>query len=249
MTYVHSRLGRVIRYYDVIGQVQLSEYDRSTGKLAYTELGVPGTGGYVRSDFTYNDRGLTQRISTVDGSNGKVSIQLEYDALGRETLRMFDFNGTQSWLKQVWNNLDQVEQRELSEGSAPGETLLRDENYRYELRGRLEEYWCEGPQSPVDPYGNVISEQIFFFDALDNHEEVRTTFIKGSATETNRAQFEYTGEDPTQLTAVVNSHVDYPDAVLEYDANGNLIKDEEGRALSYDLLSRLVEVSGASPSN
>ncbi|WP_434572456.1 RHS repeat domain-containing protein [Pseudomonas sp. Z3-8] len=249
MTYVHSRLGRIIRYYDVIGQVQLSEYDRTTGKLAYTELGVPGTGGYVRSDFTYNVQGLTERISTVDGSNNKVSIQLEYDALGRETLRTFDFNGARSWLKQVWNNLDQVEQRELSEGSAPGETLLRDENYRYELRGRLEEYWCDGPQSPVDPYGNVISEQVFFFDALDNHEEVRTTFIKGSATEINKAQFEYTGEDPTQLTAVVNSHVDYPDITLEYDANGNLIKDEEGRALSYDLLSRLVEVSGPSPSN
>ncbi|WP_434672593.1 RHS repeat domain-containing protein [Pseudomonas sp. R1-15] len=249
MTYVHSRLGRIIRYYDVIGQVQLSEYDRTTGKLAYTELGVPGTGGYVRSDFTYNVQGLTERISTVDGSNNKVSIQLEYDALGRETLRTFDFNGAQTWLKQVWNNLDQVEQRELSEGSAPGETLLRDENYRYELRGRLEEYWCDGPQSPVDPYGNVISEQVFFFDALDNHEEVRTTFIKGSATEINKAQFEYTGEDPTQLTAVVNSHVDYPDITLEYDANGNLIKDEEGRALSYDLLSRLVEVSGPSPSN
>jgi RHS repeat-associated protein len=47
-----------------------------------------------------------------------------------------------------------------------------------------------------------------------------------------------------QLTRVTNSHADYPNIELEYDANGNLIKDEEGRSLSYDLLSRLVEVSG-----
>jgi RHS repeat-associated protein len=88
-----------------------------------------------------------------------------------------------------------------------------------------------------------MTRQLFFFDALDNHEEVRTTFIKGQTTESNTARFEYNNPDPAQLTRVSNSHVDYPDIELEYDANGNLIKDEEGRTLSYDLLSRLVEVS------
>ena len=245
MSYVHSRLGRLIRYHDVTGQVQSFEYDRINGRLAYTQLGEQGSEHSIRSDFTYNDQGLTARIATVDGANSSAIIDLEYDALGRETLRVFDLNGSKSWLKQLWNGLDQIEQRELSEGASEGETLLRNETYRYELRGRLEEYRCEGPQSPVDPLGNHISRQLFFFDALDNHEQVRTTFIKGQATESNTARFEYNTPDPTQLTRVVNSHADYPDIELEYDANGNLIKDEEGRTLSYDLLSRLVGVSAS----
>lgn len=244
MVYVHSRLGRLIRYQDVTEQVQLFDYDLTNGRLTYTQLGQVGTDGYIRSDFTYNDQGLMKRIATVDSANSSAVIDLEYDALGRETLREFNLNGSKSWLKQVWNGLDQIVQRELSEGASQGDTLLRNETYRYELRGRLEEYRCEGPQSPVDPFGNRMTRQMFFFDALDNHEEVRTTFIKGQTTESNTARFEYSGPDPVQLTRVTNSHADYPNIELEYDANGNLIKDEEGRSLSYDLLSRLVEVSG-----
>ncbi|WP_338473794.1 RHS repeat-associated core domain-containing protein [Pseudomonas sp. MS646] len=245
MTYVHSRLGRLIRYHDVTGQVQSFEYDRTNGRLTHTQLAEPGANSYIRSDFTYNDQGLMARIATVDAANTSATIELEYDAQGRETLRTFHLNGSRSWLKQCWNSLDQIEQRELSEGASVGETVLRNETYRYELRGRLEEYRCEGPQVPADPFGNPMSRQLFFFDALDNHEEVRTTFKKGQASESNTARFFYENLDPVQLTRVTNSHADYPDIELEYDANGNLIKDEEGRTLVYDLLSRLVEVSGS----
>ncbi|MBV4496811.1 sugar-binding protein [Pseudomonas sp. SWRI12] len=244
MTYVHSRLGRLIRYQDVTGQVQVFDYDRTNGRLNYTQLSVVGNESYIRSDFTYNGQGLMERIETVDYGNTTVIIDLEYDALGRETLRTFNLNGSTSWLKQVWNGLDQIERRELSEGASQGDTLLRKETYSYELRGRLEEYRCEGPQAPVDPFGYPMTRQLFFFDALDNHDRVRTFFIKGQTTEDNTAIFVYNNPDPAQLTRVTNSHADYPDIELEYDANGNLIKDEEGRTLSYDLLSRLVEVSG-----
>lgn len=244
MTYVHSRLGRLIRYQDVTGQVQVFDYDRVNGRLNATQLGIQGTESYIRSDFTYNGQGLMERIATVDNGNATAMIDLEYDALGRETLRTFTLNGHRSWLKQRWNGLDQIEQRELTEGASQGDTLLRNETYQYELRGRLEEYQCEGPQSPVDPFGNRMTRQLFFFDALDNHEEVRTFFLNGQNPEDNRARFEYNNADPAQLSRVTNSHAAYPDIELEYDANGNLIKDEEGRTLSYDLLSRLVEVSG-----
>lgn len=245
MTYVYSRLGRLLRYHDVIGQTQLFQYDQTTGRLTFTQLGEKGSEGYVRSDFTYNAQGLTKSTSTVDSTDQQVSVELAYDDLGRETLRTFDLNGTRSWLEQVWNGLDQIEQRNLSEGASQGETALRDETYSYELRGRLEEYTCQGPQSPKDPYGNVMTRQVFFFDALDNHEQVRTTFIKGTATESNTARFEYTNTDPAQLTRITNSHADYPDIELEYDANGNLTRDEANRTLAYDLLSRLVEVGGS----
>lgn len=244
MTYVNSRLGRSIRYHDVIGQVQTFVYNQANGQLTHTELGAKGSDGYIRSDFTYNAQGLNKSITTVDATNQQVKIELEYDDHARETLRTFHLNGSTSWLKQEWNGLDQITRRELSEGTRPGEVIQREETYRYELRGRLEEYRCNGPLSPVDPYGNVMTRQLFFFDALDNHEEVRTTYIKGPGTETNIARFAYANTDPVQLSSITNNQPGYPDIQLEYDANGNLIKDEEGRTLSYDLLSRLVEVSG-----
>jgi YD repeat-containing protein len=245
MFYVYSRTGRLLRYTDVLGQTQHYEHD-DKGRMVWTELGDEGMPGYVKSVFTYNNQGLTASIHTVDSTaQQSLTITLEYDAQGRETLRVFDFGGSAQRLSQTWNGLDQVERRLLSEGAAAGGATLRDEKYEYELRGRLEYYTCTGPQSPVDPYGKTIQEQEFYFDALDNLEEVRTHFEGGS----NRAKHEYNKEDPAQLGAVTNTHADYLDVELNYDDNGNLLQDREW-ALGYDSLGRLATVStidGGSP--
>ncbi|MFU2326185.1 sugar-binding protein [Pseudomonas sp. NFX98] len=238
MEYVHSRTGRLLRYTDVLGQVQHYEHDAS-GRMIWTELGEEGTPGHVKSVFTYNDQGLTASIHTEDSTAGQsLTITLEYDSQGRETLRVFDFGGSAQRLSQTWNGLDQVERRLLSEGAAPDGATLRDERYEYELRGRLEYYTCAGPQSPVDPYGKTIQEQEFYFDAIDNLEEVRTHFQGGS----NRAKYVYNKEDPAQLGAITNTHADYPNAEQIYDDNGNLLQDREF-ILSYDYHGRLESVS------
>ena len=119
---------------------------------------------------------------------------------------------------------------------------LRDETFEYDPRGRLELYTATGPNSPLDPQGKQIQSQTFKFDALDNLTEVTTVFAGGS----NIALYEYNGEDPVQLSAVSNSHADYPARIeLDYDANGNLTVDEAGRLLDYDALGRLLSVSAA----
>ncbi|WP_160106990.1 hypothetical protein [Pseudomonas izuensis] len=184
---------------------------------------------------------MTERIHTEDTSAQlSLTTTLEYDPQGRETLRVFDFGNAAQRLSQTWNGLDQVERRLLSDGKNAGGATLRDENYEYELRGRLEWYTCAGPKSPVDPAGKVIKEQGFFFDALDNIEECRTVFAGGS----NTAKYLYDREDPVQLGAITNSHTDYKsfDAVLNYDDNGNLLQDREF-ILGYDGLGRLATVS------
>lgn len=238
MAYLYSRTGRLLRYTDVLGQVQHYEHD-DKGRMVWTELGVVGTAGHIRTDFTYNDQGLTTSIKTVDtAAQQSLTITLEYDAQGRETLRVFDFGASAQRLSQTWNGLDQVERRLLSEGAGAGGATLRDESYEYELRGRLEFYTSTGPQSPVDPYGKTIQEQEFYFDALDNLEEVRTRFAGGR----NIAKYSYDYEDPAQLSAVTNSHADYPNVQLNYDDNGNLLQDREW-ALGYDSLGRLSTVS------
>jgi YD repeat-containing protein len=155
-------------------------------------------------------------------------------------MRTFDFGGVVQTLTQSYNAVDALETRTLKEGAA----VLRDETFGYDTRGRLANYTCKGSHPPADPYGKSILSQSFRFDALDNLTRVLTTFEGGS----NLATYTYDETDPTQLVKVVNSHDDYAPKIIElnYDADGNLIADEQGRTLSYDALGRLTEVSGPS---
>jgi YD repeat-containing protein len=239
MAYDYSLKGRLLRYIDVLDQTQSFTYDEAT-RLIHTELGS------TSSTFTYDSLGQTSTISTHDSVSGqRVTISLEYDGFGRETKRTFDLDGVEQTLTQVYNEVDQLVQRTLSEGS----TLLRDETYSYDPRGRLVQYECEGSQAPVDPYGKVISSQVFRFDALDNLTRVTTLSADGGS---NVAVYAYQGADPAQLTKVTNTGDGYdPEIELIYDLNGNLVRDERGRVLEYDALSRLISVSalpGETPS-
>ena len=231
MNYVYSLNGRLLEYTDVLGQTQHSHYDRA-GRLECTELDL------ISSTFTYNDLGWLSSISTTERERG-VTTTLYYDDLGRETKRVFDLNGVRQTLDQTYNGVDALTQRTLKEGA----TLLRDETYDYDPRGRLEIYRCTGTQPPVDPYGQVISEQTFRFDALDNITRVLTV----STSSQNLARYSYDTLDPTQLQKVTNSDTShYPEEILlEYDADGNLTLDEQQRTLTYDALGRLMSVSVA----
>ncbi|VVO42749.1 hypothetical protein [Pseudomonas fluorescens] len=245
MYYDYSRLGLLLNYTDVLNQTQSYTYDNA-GRLERTCLGS------TSSDFTYDGLGQTSTISTYDSvSEQCVTISLEYDGLGRETKRTFDLDGVEQQLVQVYNKVDALVQRTLSQG----EELLRDETYEYDLRGRLVLYKCEGSQRPIDPYGKAIVSQIFRFDDMDNLTRVTTTYPgPGNTTSTNNATYTYEGVDPTQLSKVENSAIadGYTKVIeLKYDADGHMIRDEENRVLEYDALGRLTHVSalpGETPS-
>ncbi|MEE4663768.1 sugar-binding protein [Pseudomonas alliivorans] len=230
MQYRHSRLGRLLAYTDVLNQEQAYRYN-AAGQLEWTGLGT------TSSVFTYDALGRTASITTTDSAGGQqVVTRLEYDDLGREIRRGFDLDGVEQYLEQVYGDDDDMTERRLYEGAG----LLREELYRYDLRGRLTQYDCSGPQCPTDPYGKVITRQIFSFDALDNLTLVITSFDGGI----NRARYHYEGIDPVQLSRVENSHADYKTEIrLAYDDDGNLTVDEADRTLVYDALGRLVEVS------
>ena len=233
MQYQYSLDGLLLSYTDVVGATQTWTYD-SSGRLESTKAGT------LVSTFTYNALGQTASIETVDSAQAQsLRISLEYDDVGREVLRSFVLpGGVEQQLAQAYDAADHLQQRTLREGS----TLLRDETFEYDPRGRLELYTATGPNSPLDPQGKQIQSQSFKFDALDNLTEVTTVFAGGS----NIALYEYNGEDPVQLSAVSNSHADYPARIeLDYDANGNLTVDEAGRLLDYDALGRLLSVSAA----
>lgn len=111
------------------------------------------------------------------------------------------------------------------------------------MRGRLTRYDCTSQtgQTPQDRHGNHITRQEYDFDALDNITACRTWFADGSR---DSARFFFADDDPCQLVRVTHDHPSYPrDTELEYDADGNLLYDENGQRLAYDSLGRLLEVT------
>lgn len=230
MLYGTSHLGRQVRYTDVLGNVQQYLYDLA-GRLVYTELGT------TQSRFYYDDLGRTKQIATCDGDQ-TVTITMDFDPFERERTRTFKLNDVEQVLTQDYNEVDALVVRVLKEGAE----VLRNEECGYDPRNRLTTYRCSGSQPPIDPYGNAITAQTFRFDAKDNITQVLTTFAGGS----NLATYSYENTDPVQLSKVTNSNpaANYPAVInLEYDGNGNLVKDEQGRALEYDALNRLLSVS------
>lgn len=229
MFYVYSRLGRLRLYADVLEQNQGYTYD-AHGRLTQTSLDT------LCSDFTYDALGRTASIHTEDSASGQyVTVDLEYDDLGREILRTFNLNGTEQKLVQVYDDVDDMVKRTLSEGG----TVLRDEDYGYDARGRLVNYTCSGTLKPVGPEGDPIHAQTFIFDGMDNLTLVNTTTEKGIIL----AQYRYEGDDPVQLSRIVKSgYLPREEILLDYDPDGNLTFDEAGRTLLYDALGRLIEV-------
>lgn len=227
MEYQYSLRGRLLSYTDVLGQTQTYEYD-SAGRLVATGLDS------IVSSFTYDALGRMSTIQTRDNDE-QVHVTLTYDDFARETLRHFDFGTGSQDLSQEWTAVDRLSKRTLLEDGV----LLRDEDYEYDERYRLTGYTCAGVP-PLDAYGQPVQAQQFRFDAMDNITRVLTTFPGGQ----NRADYYYDNDDdPTQLTRVSNDHEAYPQEILlRYDADGNLVSDEQGRQLDYDALGRLLSV-------
>ncbi len=230
MHYQMSLRERDLSYTDVLGQTQHYTYN-AAGDLHETRLGD------LSASFHYDTLGRQIKVHTQDGAQ-YLTTTLAYDEFDREILRTFDINGTVQTLAQTYDVRDALVSRTLAEG----QTNLRAETYQYDDRARLEKYTSEGELSPIDPFGKVIQEQLFRMDELDNIIQVRTAFPEGR----NTARYLFgNAADPAQLTGIENDHADYQsgNVTLTYDDNGNLIKDEKQRALSYDPLGRLIEVN------
>ncbi|MDN4547558.1 RHS repeat-associated core domain-containing protein [Pseudomonas sp. C32] len=232
-TYTHSLAGRPLLYTDVLGNEHKTTYDDQGRPKSLMQ-------NQVEADFDYNSLGQLEAIHTHDRAKGHSLVtRLLYDDLGREVSRSFDSGGADlEALTSRYTLANKLAQRTLK----AGDKVLRDELFSYDVRGRLKEYRCEGTQKARDFQGNEIIRQTFVFDELDNVLTLETEF-PGS---TNLATYTYSPIDPTQLVEIAHSHEDYPATVtLQYDANGQLVRDEQARTLTYDSLGRLKQVAAA----
>ena len=231
--YTYSLSGRPLTCVDVLGNKHTTEYDTVGRPLSYEH-------DTVKATFAYNSLSQLVRVNAQDKSTGRTLITLlEYDDLGRETSRHFQLEDRPTRvLTSSYTLAGKLARKRLAEASS----VMRDEGFTYDSRGRLEHYVCSGSECPRDPYGKEIRSQRYTFDALDNILTLTTEFPGGS----NVASYTYDGDDPTRLIEIRHSHKDYPaPASLLYDVNGRLIKDEQSRSLTYDGFGRLTRVASA----
>ncbi|OOF91981.1 hypothetical protein ASPCADRAFT_9383 [Aspergillus carbonarius ITEM 5010] len=229
--YQYSMAGKMQRYVNPHKQTQAVKYDDS-GRLTCLEQ------GNIQVSFTYDKSSRLSKYSVIDEGGTCLEFSLVYDEFGRETDRVIRREGEILYrVHQTYSPTALIETREV-EGNEDG--FLQHESFKYDDRNRLVEYACEGTHPPVDERGNQLRKQNFNFDKYDNIVEMTTTFQDGGQ---NVATYTYSQDDPTQLVQITNTNNAYPSKIdLEYDANGCLTRDEQGRRLEYDSLCRLASV-------
>jgi RHS repeat-associated protein len=207
------------------------------GYDAFGRLSVV-TVGNVRTVLTYDPLArLASQVTTDLGSGHQLVKEVAYDGMGREhQVRFVSSQGDarHTYVQTLlYNGLDQLVSRTWQSGQTEGL-----EHFEYDLRGRLVRYTANADAAPPDPYGNLITEQQFTFNALDGHQQVTSTFIDGSQ---DIASYTYAPQDPTRVVSISHTHSSWPATIeLTYDACGRLSSDSLGRRLVWDSHGRLI---------
>ncbi|KAL6232351.1 hypothetical protein BDW75DRAFT_243047 [Aspergillus navahoensis] len=233
---IYSMVGKLQFYKDVHGQIHETQYDRHGRPKQLAQ-------GKVRVSFDYDDKIERLSASCAKDEENHISLKtcLKYDDFGREVERVViqDDNKTLYRLSQTYDGMSLIATRDFHDHD---DSLLLHEEFRYDSLGRLIDYQCLGSSAsiPVDNKGHKLKRQEFRFNSYDSIVEVATVFLDGSG---NTASYTYSDRDPSQLVKVTNTHSDYPATVeLEYDANGYLTRDEQGRNLEYDSKGHLTTI-------
>lgn len=201
---------------------------------------IERTDNSLKSQLSYNALGDINSLTVSDATTqANLKTQLSYDDFGRELLRTITDNcGMEIVIFQTRLENNQLANRVTQRNNA----TVCTENYDYDQRNRLISYEAVVSDLPATPYGNLLSKQIYSYDALNNLVRIETTHADGTL---DSACYYYNNDkDPTQLTSLTHTHASYPaNTSLSYDANGRMIKDEAGNSLNYDPIGRLKRIS------
>lgn len=199
------------------------------------------TQGAVQVEMTYDVFGRPWETTTQNMLTGQILVTTQtYDTFNRETGRSLNVGGRHFTVTQTWRADSQLATRHLE---TDGHSLLHEE-FHYDRRNRLQRHVCTGEQRPQDRFGNAIAQQVFTYDAMDNVTRCLTMFGDGSR---DIAEYHYATGDACQLVEITHEqHPDYPASeTLDYDDDGNLLNDAQGRELHYDALGRLLGIVAA----
>ena len=232
--WVRSLEGRLVTFTDSNGTEHRTVHD-ACGRPERQTLGS------IELQTTYDTFGRISQYFTQDqGHSLKQTIQ--YDEFDREVSRTWVSStpASQRQLTQTltWTGRDQMASRRWEEENR----LLSEEVFRYDARARLIEVTVTGPEGPKDPRtGQPINKQAFSLNALDGYEQVITTYMDGNC---DQMDFTYDAAAPDRPITITHTYPALQTLMLEYDADGRLLRDGLGRALQWDEEGRLSRVTG-----
>lgn len=182
---------------------------------------------------------IKEKKSKCKNTDLEVTTKLFYNERNQETSRIVNNRKNLAFkVTQNWNKNNQLTKRKTTYSHG-----TQEEEFSYDNRSRLIIYQVKGNLLPKDSKNREYTSQVYTYDSLNNITSLKTSFSNG--------QFEYKNftydnpEDPCQLMKINTSDSKNQDSNihLEYNDNGYLTLDEEGRHLSYDALGRLIQVN------
>ncbi|OOF99569.1 hypothetical protein ASPCADRAFT_203341 [Aspergillus carbonarius ITEM 5010] len=229
LQYTYSQAGKLQDYTDLNGQQHVILYDAYGRRREITVGTLKTTLSYDRAD-----RVITS-VAQDSSKSVTLTTNIGYDEFGRETQRTVSQGSTKLLQStQSYDATGLVAARSRSDGNG---TVIRQETFQYDSLSRLVDYQCQGTQPPVDEQGRSVRRQRFTLNGYDGFTQIQTTFADGSE---NTQAYTYSTQDPTQVIRITNTHpAEATEIQLEYDANGCLTRDEQGRKLVYNA-SRLL---------
>lgn len=234
----YSFAGLLQGFKDSAGVMHRREFD-TAGRVSKTSVGE------VETHYRYDALSRLISIDVIDADvRQTLKTLIAYDTLGREQTRTFivtpapendEISARAMTQTLTYSPHDQITSRTWTDGEEQ-----REETFEYDARHRLVRYTANTRAASEDPYGNLVKEQVFTFNALNGYEKVVNTFADGSQDE---ATFHYAQNDPTRVVEINHSHESWPSKItLNYDDCGRVVGDSLGRSMSWDTQGRLTSV-------
>ncbi|MFM5870724.1 RHS repeat domain-containing protein [Aeromonas veronii] len=135
----------------------------------------------------------------------------------------------------------------LKDGSLHKKTVTQmsgqvtTEIYNYDDFSRLKLFKVDGPLAPryLDKW--PIRSQEFSYDYLGNIKSTKTVYLEKLAKKIDVSDYEYNADG--MLVNILHSESKLNGVSLDYDLNGNLIRDERGYYYHYNALGQLVAIN------
>ncbi|KAB8033673.1 RHS repeat domain-containing protein [Fluviispira multicolorata] len=234
ISYKYDLQGNLIYVRDILNNIMYTNYNKITGKKESIVYQRNENNSILTERYHYDDFG---RIVTKILPN-KTTVQYVYNKIGSlKNLTYYNLNNENilSYNYEYYKDLN-LKSKQRQDAN----NLNSLEEYTYDSLNNLKKYVCSGALCPNDQTGNKITLEEYTFDDLNNIKSVKRNFQSGLE---NLTTYYYSNINPNKLEKYTNSNIFFglaQSGEIIYDLNGNIIFDDEGNKLEYNIFNRLI---------
>lgn len=234
ISYDYDMQGGLIGIKDIQGNLTKYHYNKINGKLEATEFIIASQFNNSQIEQYFYDK--FSRIKSKILPNNAQTIY-EYDEIGNLDSLTHRSEIGQNILAYNYTYRKDLNIASRTRTGEAGVGYSARETYSYDRNNNLINYMCSGTACANDQNGQGIVSEEYTFDALNNIKTAKVTYEKGNSA---NVTYNYDDNNPSRLVSYSTvSAKGTQNYNLEYDADGNVIKDGEGNTLTYSPFNRL----------